>query len=126
MLPKQHTISISVFIVLSSLILGYPAFSQNTPARFTLQLLHASDLEGGVEALDNAPRFSSVLNALEAEEENTIIIGAGDTYIPGAFFAAGNDPSLRDVLGREGSGRADILMLNAMGFMASALGKPRI
>ena len=68
------------------------------------------------------PRFSAVLNALKAEVEDTVIIGAGDTYIPGAFFAAGNDPSLRDVLGREGSGRADILMLNAMGFMASALG----
>ena len=122
MLAKQHTISISVFIIFSSLIPGYPAFSQDTPARFTLQLLHAADLEGGVEALDNAPRFSSVLNALKAEEGNTVIIGAGDTYIPGAFFAAANDPSLRDVLGREGSGRADILMLNAMGFMASALG----
>ena len=122
MLAKQHTISISVFIIFSSLIPGYPAFSQDTPARFTLQLLHAADLEGGVEALDNAPRFSAVLNALKAEEANTVIVGAGDTYIPGAFFAAGNDPSLRDVLGREGSGRADILMLNAMGFMASALG----
>ena len=122
MLPKQHIISILAFVALSSLILSYPAFSQEIPARFTLQLLHASDLEGGVEALDNAPRFSSVLNALKAEEPNTVIIGAGDTYIPGAFFAAGNDPSLRDVLGREGSGRADILMLNAMGFMTSALG----
>ena len=119
---KQHTISIPVFVLLSSLFLCSPASSQDTPARFTLQLLHAADLEGGVEALDNAPRFSSVLNALKAEEENTVIIGAGDTYIPGAFFAAGNDPSLRDVLGREGSGRADILILNAMGFMASALG----
>ena len=122
MLAKQHTISISVFIIFSSLIPGYPAYSQDTPARFTLQLLHAADLEGGVEALDNAPRFSAVLNTLKAEEANTVIVGAGDTYIPGAFFAAGNDPSLRDVLGREGSGRADILMLNAMGFMASALG----
>ena len=119
---KQHTISILAFVALSSLFPVSPAFSQDTPARFTLQLLHASDLEGGVEALENAPRFSSVLNALKAEEKNTVIIGAGDTYIPGAFFAAGNDPSLRDVLGREGSGRADILMLNAMGFMASALG----
>ncbi len=122
MRPNQHAIPITVFIVLTFLILSYPSLSQGTPARFTLQLLHAADLEGGVEALDNAPRFSSVLNALKAEVENTVIIGAGDTYIPGAFFAAGNDPSLRDVLGREGSGRADILMLNAMGFMASALG----
>ena len=122
MLSKQHAISISVCIIFSALIPVSPAFSQDTPAHFTLQLLHAADLESGVEALENAPRFSAVLNALKAEEENTVIIGAGDTYIPGAFFAAGNDPSLRDVLGREGSGRADILMLNAMGFMASALG----
>ncbi len=122
MLAKPKTISLSVFIIFSALILNNPAFSQDTPARFRLQLLHAADLEGGVEALDNAPRFSAVLNALKAGEENTVIIGAGDTYIPGAFFAAGNDPSLRDVLGREGSGRADILMINAMGFMASALG----
>ena len=128
---KRHFIPTSVFILLSTLILGIltPAFSQNanlhgeeTPASFTLQLLHAADIEAGIEALENVPRFSSVLNAFKAESENTVIIGAGDTYIPGAFFAAGNDPSLRDVLGREGSGRADILMLNAMGFMASALG----
>jgi hypothetical protein len=89
MLSKQHAISISVCIIFSALILVSPAFSQDTPAHFTLQLLHAADLESGVEALENAPRFSAVLNALKAEEENTVIIGAGDTYIPGAFFAAG-------------------------------------
>ena len=120
MYSKRRLFSLSVFIVLLTLILGIfrPAFSQD----FTLQLLHAADMEGGIEALDNAPRFSSVLNALSAEFENTVIIGAGDSYIPGPFFAAGNDRSLRNVLGREGSGRADILILNAMGFMASALG----
>ena len=114
-------------IVFSILLLGIltPAFSQNEEApssKITLQLLHAADMEGGVEALENAPRFSSVLNALKAEVENTVIIGAGDSYIPGPFFAAANNGSLREVLGREGSGRADILMLNAMGFMAGALG----
>ena len=110
-------------IVFSILLLGIltPAFSQNEES-FRLQLLHAADMEGGVEALENAPRFSSVLNALKAEVENTVIIGAGDSYIPGPFFAAANNGSLREVLGREGSGRADILMLNAMGFMAGALG----
>ncbi len=114
-------------IVFSILLLGIlsPAFSQNEEApssKITLQLLHAADMEGGIEALENAPRFSSVLNALKAEVENTVIIGAGDSYIPGPFFAAANNGSLREVLGREGSGRADILMLNAMGFMAGALG----
>lgn len=110
-------------IVFSILLLGIltPAFSQNGES-FRLQLLHAADMEGGIEALENAPRFSSVLNALKTELENTVIIGAGDSYIPGPFFAAGNNQSLREVLGREGSGRADILMLNAMGFMTGALG----
>ena len=127
MYRKEHFISIFVFSVIATLILGVfaPVFSENgaeTNVSLTLQLLHAADMEGDIEALDNAPRFSSVLNALKAEFENTVIIGAGDSYIPGPFFAAGNDQSLRDVLGREGSGRADILILNAMGFMASALG----
>ncbi len=120
---KAHiTMIILSILFLSPLTLvSTPAFSQNEEG-FTMQLLHAADMEGGIEALENAPRFSSVLNALKAEIENTVIIGAGDSYIPGPFFAAGNDESLREVLGQEGSGRADILMLNAMGFMAGALG----
>ena len=121
---KGRFFSTSVYIVIFILISGIfkPAFSQDGAGRFTLQLLHAADMEGGIEALENAPRFSSVLNALKTEFKDTVIIGAGDSYIPGPFFAAGSDRSLRDVLGREGSGRADILILNAMGFMASALG----
>ncbi len=130
---NNKNVAILTFVVFSISILVFlnPTFSQDnsielntpeTPQNFTLQLLHAADMEGGIEALENAPRFSSVLNALKAEVENTVIIGAGDSFIPGPFFAAGNDRNLRDVLGREGSGRADILMLNAMGFMASALG----
>ena len=124
---KAHTTLITFSILLlGTLTLGItPAYSQDEGApisKSTFQLLHAADMEGGIEALENAPRFSSVLNALKAEVENTVIIGAGDSYIPGPFFAAGNDQRLREVLGREGSGRADILMLNAMGFMAGALG----
>ena len=127
MYREKHFISIFVFSVLVTLLLGTftPVFSKNgaeTDVSFTLQLLHAADMEGDIEALENAPRFSSILNAFRAEYGNTVIIGAGDSYIPGPFFAAGNDQSLRDILGREGSGRADILILNAMGFMAAALG----
>ena len=120
---KAHitVIILSILLISPLTLVSTPAFSQNEEG-FMLQLLHAADMEGGVEALENAPRFSSVLNALKAEVENTVIIGAGDSYIPGPFFAAGNNQSLREVLGREGSGRADILMLNAMGFMAGALG----
>lgn len=125
-LNVHTTTTILSILLLGTLTLGStPAFSQNEEApisKSTLQLLHAADMEGGIEALENAPRFSSVLNALKAEIEDTVIIGAGDSYIPGPFFAAANNGSLREVLGREGSGRADILMLNAMGFMVGALG----
>ena len=121
-LKTRFKIIILWILILSPLTLCVaPSFSQDEE-NFTLQLLHAADMEGGIEALENAPRFSSVLNALKAEVENTLIVGAGDSYIPGPFFAAGNDRSLREVLGQEGSGRADILMLNAMGFMTGALG----
>ena len=46
-------------IVFSILLLGIltPAFSQNEEApssKITLQLLHAADMEGGIEALENA------------------------------------------------------------------------
>ncbi len=122
---RVTTIVLSILLLGSLTLVGPSAFSQNEEAPLSktpLQLLHAADMEGGVEALENAPRFSSVLNALKSEVENTVIIGAGDSYIPGPFFAAANNGSLREVLGREGSGRADILMLNAMGFMAGALG----
>ncbi len=127
MYRKKHVIPIFGFSILTTLVFGIltPTFAENMtepPVSFTLQVLHAADMEGGIEAFENAPRFSSVLNALRTEFENTVIIGAGDSYIPGPFFAAGNDRSLRDVLGREGAGRADILILNAIGFMASALG----
>ena len=120
---KTYITNIVFLIILLSILT--PAFSQSDEtslSKTTLQLLHAADMEGGIEALENAPRFSSVLNALKDEVTDTVIIGAGDSYIPGPFFAAGNNQSLREVLGREGSGRADILMLNAMGFMAGALG----
>ena len=68
---------------------------------FTLQILHASDLEGGLEALDNAPNFAAVVGALEddaaAAGVASILISAGDNYIPGPFYNAGGDGSLRDV-----------------------------
>ena len=114
--------SMMIIFICGNLTLSFSKNSTEIPVSFTLQLLHAADMEGGIEAFENAPRFSSVLNALRAEHENTVILGAGDTYTPGPFYAAGNDQSLRDVLGREGEGRGDILILSAMGFMASALG----
>ncbi len=56
---------------------------------FQLQLLHASDQEAGIPALDDAPRFSAVLNALKNQDANndklpdyanTILLSSGDLH----------------------------------------------
>ncbi len=93
-------------------------------ADFTLQLFHAADQEAGIPALDDAPRFSAVLNALKAQDidsdgtpgfANTLILSSGDAYIPGVFLNASST-----VYG--GAGRGDILIQNALGFQAIAFG----
>ena len=115
----------------------YPTGTDAGDETFTLQLLHASDLEGGVEAIDNAPNFAALVDGLEEEYEATVRISAGDNYIPGPFFNAAADGSLRPVLQnvyqelldepsltnlREASGRVDISIMNVIGFDASAVG----
>jgi alkaline phosphatase len=106
-----------------------------------LQILHASDLEGGVNAIADAPNFAAVVEALEADAASadtpSILLSAGDNYIPGPFFNAAGDRSLRDDLQtvyqelfnqpgltniREGAGRVDVSIMNILGFDASALG----
>ncbi len=93
-------------------------------ADFTLQLLHAADQEGNISALDDAPRFSAILNALKNQDidgdgvagfANTLILSSGDAYIPGVFFNA-STPAFG------GAGRGDILIQNALGFEAIAFG----
>ncbi len=90
---------------------------------FTLQLLHASDAESGLPATVDAPRFSAVLSALEAEfPTRTLKLASGDLWIPGVFYNAGGDPALAPVIGRAGAGRADVAMFNAMRFHAASFG----
>jgi 2',3'-cyclic-nucleotide 2'-phosphodiesterase/3'-nucleotidase/5'-nucleotidase len=82
---------------------------------FTLQLLHASDQEAGIAALEDAPRFSAVLNALRDDFANTVVLSSGDAYIPGPFLSASTDAF-------GGVGRGDILIQNELGFQAIAFG----
>ncbi|MBW4485063.1 MAG: choice-of-anchor I family protein [Tildeniella torsiva UHER 1998/13D] len=93
-------------------------------ADFTLQLFHAADQEGNITALDDAPGFSAVLNALKNQDidgdgvagfANTLILSSGDAYIPGVFFNASGEAF-------GGAGRGDILIQNALGFQAIAFG----
>jgi 2',3'-cyclic-nucleotide 2'-phosphodiesterase (5'-nucleotidase family) len=106
---------------------------------FTLQVLHASDLEGGVDALDRATNFAAIVDRLEDNPavDASVTISAGDNYIPGPFFGASGDRSLREVFQavyqeltgdtgltniREAGGRGDVTIMNIIGFDASALG----
>ena len=115
-----------------------PSYGQST-----LQILHTSDLEGGVEAVTDAPNFAAVVEALEDDATTkgipSVLLSAGDNYIPGPFFSAANDFSLREPLRaaydqlfglpvgslnniREGAGRVDITVMNVLGFDAAAVG----
>ncbi len=84
-------------------------------APIQLQILHASDQEGNLPAIQDAVNFSAVVNALEPEFANTLILSSGDAYIPGPFFNASDE-----VFGAAGVG--DILINNALGFQAIAFG----
>jgi len=124
-------------LMVSNEVSGTISFFGFETADYTLQILHASDLEGGVDAIGRAPNFAAIVDALEDEFENTVRISSGDNYIPGPFFNAASDFELRatlqdvnqDFFGepgldnlREARGRADITIANIIGFDASALG----
>lgn len=92
---------------------------------FTLQILHASDQEAGLGALDDAPRFSAVLRALEQTMPGrTLKLTNGDLWLPGVFYNAGGDPALNALpqIVQASPGRADIAMLNEMGWHAASFG----
>lgn len=105
------------------------------PARYNLQILHASDMEGGLDAPKDAPNFAAVIDTLEGTYANTVILSSGDNFIPSPFLSAGEDPSLQTPLRnatnvfypgqhlvRPAIGRPDIAILNLIGFNASVFG----
>lgn len=118
----------------------------NAQTDYTLQVLHASDLEGGNEAIGRAPNFAALVEYLENpgnhSADGTILLSAGDNIIPGPFFNASTDFGVVDDLQlayetlfgvsfsdpQEGSeietrsGAIDITIMNVIGFDASAIG----
>ncbi len=102
---------------------------------YELQVLHASDLEAGLEGIVDVPRFAAVMEALEKTHSNTLILSSGDNFIPSPFLFAGEDASLQTPLRntasayfsgtqaiRAGIGRPDVAIMNIIGFKASCLG----
>jgi 2',3'-cyclic-nucleotide 2'-phosphodiesterase (5'-nucleotidase family) len=78
-------------------------------------------LEASIAAVQDAPRFSAVVNALRPQFPNTVVLSSGDNYIPSPFYNASTDRSLQ---GRYNltPGKADIEIINAIGFEAAAFG----
>ncbi len=106
------------------------ATANRSEGNVTVQILHASDMEAGMKAIDRAPLFAAIVDALEDTYPVTVRISAGDNFLTGPFFSAGDDESMRGVLqrvlnnpnAREGAGRVDMAVLNIVGFEASCFG----
>lgn len=65
---------------------------------FRLQLLHASDMEGGGGDLLNAPNFAAIVDHLENREAHSIFLSSGDLVLPGPYLAAAADASMQSAL----------------------------
>jgi len=86
-----------------------PAVAVSGETASVVQILHASDQEAGIAAIEDAPRFSAVLNGLRDDYPTTLTLMSGDLYIPGPFFSTT-------------TGQADIRIMDALGTQASVFG----
>ncbi len=135
-IPKSSSPNGKDMLLLSNEVSGTIAlFEINTRSHYQLQVLHSSDMESGLSAVVDAPNYAAIVDKLEDEHNNTIILSSGDNVLPGPFLSSGEDPSLQTPLRNTASlyysgsqavrpaiGRADIAMMNIIGFNASALG----
>lgn len=95
---------------------------EEAPA-FTMQLLHYYG-ESGLLGTTTAARMGALIDRFDDQYTNTLVLGEGDSFIPGPWLVAGADPSLNAVpgIGAAALGRPDIAIMNAFGTTASALG----
>ena len=107
---------------------------------YQLQILHASDWEGGLQASARAGNFAAIVDRLEDTTPNSIMLSTGDSWIPSPFYIAGGDAQLNatyrgvynQYFGLSGpdayqaltasAGRADITIQNIIGVNANAFG----
>ncbi|VUD40504.1 Trifunctional nucleotide phosphoesterase protein YfkN [Thalassocella blandensis] len=89
---------------------------------FELQLLHFADVDGGRDIINNAVRFSALLNTFKSEFNNTVVLSSGDNWIPGPEYNVASDDALASILGVPGNGRAHVAYLNALGVQATVFG----
>ncbi len=131
---KKHLMTNTPFARATAFALVLTAVAS---AQSRIQFLHASDLEGGIDAIADAPNFAAIVGFLEDDAATggtpSVLLSSGDNYIPGPFFNAAAQSSLRTTIQdtlfpstptnfREGEGRIDISIMNLMGFDAAAVG----
>jgi 2',3'-cyclic-nucleotide 2'-phosphodiesterase (5'-nucleotidase family) len=135
-IPRNHSPNGKDLLLVSNEISGTVAIIELTSrSHFQMQILHSSDIESGLAAVVDAPNYAAIVDKLEDEHVNTLILSSGDNTLPGPFLSAGEDPSLQTPLRNTASsyysstqavrpaiGRADIAIMNIIGFNASALG----
>jgi 2',3'-cyclic-nucleotide 2'-phosphodiesterase (5'-nucleotidase family) len=104
------------------------------PDYFTLQILHISDQEAGLQAPGRMGNAAAIFDRLEddATVDASITLSPGDAWIPGPFYAAEADPSIEAALeafygvnlpsGAQISGRVSLAFLNAIEADAASFG----
>lgn len=95
---------------------------ENRQPPFKLQLLHFSDIDGGRDIINNAMRFSAIVNEFRRQYPHTLMLSSGDNWIQGPEYSVASDDTLAPVLGIPASGRAHVAYLNALGVQATTFG----
>ena len=90
---------------------------------YSLQILHYYG-ESGLLGIKTAPIMGALIDRFDDQFANTLVVGEGDSYIPGPWLVAGADASLAAVpsVGAPAMGRPDIAIMNLFGTNVSALG----
>ncbi len=90
---------------------------------FKLQILHYYG-ESGLLGVETAPIMGALIDRFDDQYANTLVLGDGDSFIPGPWLVGGADPSMNAIpgIGSTALGRPDIAIMNAFGTDASALG----
>ncbi|WP_111642874.1 bifunctional metallophosphatase/5'-nucleotidase [Marinimicrobium alkaliphilum] len=127
----MHTVLYRSALILCALALsacGSSSSDDPTPeepgSTFTLQLLHFADVDGGgTAAMFNVDHFSALVEHFRSDmPDNTLLVSAGDNYIPGPIFQASADERMNAVVGVAGEGRGETQIQNRMGLQVSVVG----
>ncbi|WP_341899298.1 esterase-like activity of phytase family protein, partial [Synechococcus sp. UW140] len=95
----------------------------NVNQGYSLQILHYYG-ESGTLGITTAPIMGALIDKFDDKYANTLVIGEGDSFIPGPWLVAGADPSLNNstAIKTTALGRPDIAIMNLFGTNVSALG----